>query len=130
MAVAVGVFAGCTPAIGFHGWVAVGAATILRLNRLYAFVGSRVSAFFILPFIIIAEIQSSHYVRTHTWVALSWQHASEEGFALFGDWILGTFLVGIPLAIVLGVLAYAWGMRRASAKAGQALAESSTIARK
>lgn len=122
-AVAVGVFAGCTPAVMFHGWVAVGVATLLRLNRLYAFLGSRVSAFFIFPFIVLAEIQSSHFLRTRTWLALTWKNAVEEGATLLGDWLLGTILVGTPLAVLFGFSAY-WLARRREIRRAAAAAES------
>ncbi|HSQ63792.1 MAG TPA: DUF2062 domain-containing protein, partial [Polyangiaceae bacterium] len=70
-AVGLGVFAGCTPALGLHGWIAVGAATLFRLNRLYAFLGSRVSSVFVLPWIVLCEVQLAHRVRTGSFLALT-----------------------------------------------------------
>jgi uncharacterized protein (DUF2062 family) len=105
-AVAVGVFVGCTPAIGFHGWIAVGLATLLRLNRLWAFLGSRVCTFFILPWIALAEVQLAHRIRAGRWVALTVDTALHEAPGLLVDWLAGAVLVGGVLAALLGAAAY------------------------
>lgn len=42
--VGVGLFCGCTPFLGLHMWIALGLASPFRLNRLWAFLGSRVSS--------------------------------------------------------------------------------------
>ena len=102
-----GVFAGCTPAVGFHGWIAVGLATLLRLNRLWAFVGSRVCTFVILPWIALAEVQVAHRLRTGAWVALSVKTVMHEAPGLLADWLLGAAIVGSAIAASLGALAYA-----------------------
>ena len=65
-AVAIGAFAGCTPAIGFHGGLALALATLFKKNRLFAWLGSRISNMVFLPFIVIAEVQVAHYARTGT----------------------------------------------------------------
>jgi uncharacterized protein (DUF2062 family) len=110
--VALGVFAGCTPFIGAHAGIALVAATLCRVNRLWAVIGSRVSFFLILPWIILAEIETSHRLRTGAWAPLS----AEEAFANKGewllDWCLGTFPVGLTLAAILGTVAYGLARRR------------------
>jgi uncharacterized protein (DUF2062 family) len=105
-AVAVGVFAGCTPAIGFHGWIAVGLATLLRLNRLWAFLGSRVSTFFILPWIALAEVELAHRIRVGRWAALTVDTVLHEAPGLLVDWLAGALAVGGALAALLGTVAY------------------------
>jgi uncharacterized protein (DUF2062 family) len=103
--VAVGVFAGCTPFVGAHAGIALVAATVLRLNRLWAFLGSRISFFAILPWIVFAEIQTGHHLRTGEWAVFSrsaFAHAEEWLF----DWCLGSVPVGAALALVVGGLAY------------------------
>lgn len=114
-AVGVGVFAGCTPAIGFHGALAIAMATMFRLNRLFAFLGSRVSAFFIMPWIIMAEVEVAHRIRTGAWVAIDRKTAVERAAELLVDWLLGTIPVGGTLAVVLGTLAYVIARSRRSA---------------
>lgn len=106
LAIGLGVFVGCTPAMGVHGWVAVGLATVFRLNRLFAFIGSRVSNIFVLPWIVLAELQLAHRLRTGEFLQLTAAEALKQGPALLVDWCIGTVPVGLALAIVLGVVAY------------------------
>lgn len=105
-AVALGVFAGCTPAVGAHGWVALGLATLFRKNRLFCWIGSRVSNFVILPWIVIAEVQLSHRLRTGGFVELHESDALEKAPTLILDWILGSLPVGIALAALVGGLSF------------------------
>jgi uncharacterized protein (DUF2062 family) len=116
-AVAVGVFVGCTPALGMHGGIAVASATILRLNRLWAFIGSRTSAFFVLPLITYAEVEIAHHLRTGAWVTLDREHVIDQAKELLLDWFLGTIPVGGALALALGFMAYAFARRRARSQA-------------
>jgi uncharacterized protein (DUF2062 family) len=109
-AIALGVFAGCTPAVGVHGWVALGLATLFRKNRLFCWIGSRISNFLILPWIVIAEVQLSHRLRTGSFVELHESDALEKAPALILDWILGSIPVGIALGALLGILAF-YGFR-------------------
>lgn len=111
-AVFLGVFAGCTPAVGIHGWVAVGLATLFRKNRLWAWIGSRISNMVFLPFITIAEVQISHRIRVGAWVELDREHALEQAGSLLLDWCLGTIPVGVVLGGLLGAVAYLWQKRR------------------
>ncbi len=113
-AVFLGVFAGCSPALGAHGWLAIGLATVFRRNRLYALLGSRVSNFVVLPFIVLAEVQASRYLRTGSFAQLSREHVLDEAPGLLLDWGLGSLLVGAGLGLVLGLLAYAWSSRKAA----------------
>jgi uncharacterized protein (DUF2062 family) len=111
-AVAIGAFAGCTPAMGFHGPLAVALATFFKKNRLFAWLGSRLSNVFILPFIVFAEVQIAHRLRTGAWAELDRKHVIKEAPSLFLDWCLGTIPVGLFLAAVLGLCAAAWARRR------------------
>lgn len=104
--VAVGVFAGCTPFIGLHFWIALAVATLLRLNRLWAALASRISSTPLLLVVTFAEIELAHRLRAGEWVALSRHEAFARGRELFADWLLGAALVGSTLAIVLGFVAY------------------------
>ena len=104
--IAVGVFAGCTPFLGLHMWIALALATVLRLNRLWAFVGSRISFTPIFAFITFGEIESAHRLRAGAWLRLSPHDALEHGKELLGDWLVGTVLVGGALAATLGFVAY------------------------
>lgn len=113
-AVFIGAFAGCTPAIGVHGGLAVGLATLFRKNRLFAWLGSRISNMVFLPFIAYAEVQVAHRIREGTWVdmTLDREHALSQAGELLLDWCLGTIPVGAVLGFLTGMLGYAWARRR------------------
>ncbi|HXN30316.1 MAG TPA: DUF2062 domain-containing protein [Polyangiaceae bacterium] len=104
--VAVGVFSGCTPLLGLHLWIALALATLLRLNRLWAVLGSRISFTPLFAGITFCEIESAHRLRAGAWVPLSPDNAVTHGKELLGDWLLGTVLLGSALAAVVGVSAY------------------------
>ena len=111
-AVAIGAFAGCTPAVGFHGWIAVGLATLFRKNRLFAWLGARISNMVMLPFIALAEVQVSHRARTGAWMDIDRRHILDQAPSLLLDWCLGTIPVGLAIGLVLGLLTYAVARRR------------------
>lgn len=120
-AVFLGVFAGCTPAVGFHGWVAVFMATLFRRNRLYAWLGSRISNFVLMPFIVLAEIQCSRLLRTGKLAPISREHVLEQAPELLLDWGLGSVVVGTLLGALFGGLAAWWAHRRARREAAASL---------
>lgn len=129
LAVAVGVFAGCTPAVGVHGPLALGLATAFKLNRLWAWLGSRVSNFITLPFVVYAEVQLAHRVRSGAYLDITRQaievRMRDDAMGLIAslllDWMLGMIPVGGGLALVFGLLSFAvfWlRERRKNAKLG------------
>lgn len=111
-AVFMGVFVGCTPAIGFHGGIAVALATVFRLSRLWALIASRISNFLCLPWIVLAEVQVAHRARTGEWAPLDVRTAVDHAGELLVDWCIGTIPVGAALASIFGALAYALAKRR------------------
>jgi uncharacterized protein (DUF2062 family) len=113
-AVFIGAFAGCTPAVGIHGAIAIGLATLFRKNRLFAWLGSRISNMVFLPFIAYAEVQVAHRIRRGTWVEMTVDRdrALEQAGQLLLDWCLGTIPVGIVIGTLVGLLGYAWAKRR------------------
>lgn len=118
--VALGVFAGCTPAIGIHGWVALGFATLFKKNRLFAWLGSRISNFLILPWIVIAEVQLAHRVRTGSYASITKDNVLAKAGSLLVDWALGSIPVGLLLAAIIGAAAYQvfrWRDRRRQTQA-------------
>jgi len=115
-AVAIGAFAGCTPAVGVHGPVAMGLATLARKNRLFAWLGSRISNMLMLPFIALAEVQISHRIRTGAFVDLTRENILDQAPHLLLDWCLGMFPVGGAFGLVMGLGAYALAHRRDARK--------------
>jgi uncharacterized protein (DUF2062 family) len=113
LSVGVGVFCGCTPFVGLHMWIALAAATVLRLNRLWSFVGSRVSFSVVYLWLTFTEIELAHRLRFGAWAPLAPRDALGHGRELIGDWFLGCVLVGLPLAVALGLATYLAMRRRA-----------------
>ncbi|MGH7285833.1 MAG: DUF2062 domain-containing protein, partial [Polyangiaceae bacterium] len=105
IAVALGVFVGCSPAVGFHAAIALGVATLFRLNRIWCFLGSRISSIVILPWIVMAEVELAHYAREGSWLHLSRDELVAQRHRLMLDWILGWFPVGIATGLFFGLLA-------------------------
>jgi uncharacterized protein (DUF2062 family) len=110
--VALGVFAGCTPFLGLHMWIALALATLFRVNRLWAFVGSRVSSNVFFAWIAFGEIELAHRLRLGAWAPLVPSEALKHGRQLLVDWFLGSALIGAALGAALGGLAYAAARRR------------------
>jgi uncharacterized protein (DUF2062 family) len=106
--VAVGVFSACTPLLGLHTWMALAAATLLRLNRLWAVLGSRMPMFIWIAF---CEIQVAHRLRSGAWASLAPSDVTSHGRQLLTDWIAGTVIVGGVLAAATGLVAYALARR-------------------
>jgi uncharacterized protein (DUF2062 family) len=115
-AVGMGAFVGCTPAVGIRPWLAIGLATLLRKNRLFAYLGSHTSNILFMPFIALAEVQLSHRARTGVWVDIDRDHILEQAPTLLLDWCLGTIPVGLILGLLLGLLAYALARHRDTRK--------------
>jgi uncharacterized protein len=110
--VGLGVFAGCTPLLGFHMWIALGLATLFRVNRLWAFVGSRVSSNVLFAWIAFAEIELAHRLRAGAWAPVAPAEALAHGRELLGDWFIGSALVGGALSVLFGAAAYGAMHRR------------------
>lgn len=111
-AVAIGAFAGCTPAVGLHGPLALALATLLKKNRLFAWLGSRISNMVFFPFIAIAEVQVSHRLRTGQWASLDREHVLDQAGALLLDWCLGTVPVGAAIGLAMGLASWSFAHRR------------------
>jgi uncharacterized protein (DUF2062 family) len=109
--VGIGVFCGCTPFIGLHMWLALGLTTALRLNRLWAFLGSRISSNVILAWLAFSEIELAHRARTGEWMPMKPEDVLVHGWQLFGDWLFGSLFVGAVLATLLGLLTYGLARR-------------------
>jgi uncharacterized protein (DUF2062 family) len=111
LSVGVGAFIACTPLVGFHIWLALGLATILKLNRLWAMIGSRLSTTPVFLVTTFAEIQLAHHLRTGGWIAMSVRQALARGPELVLDWALGSVIVGAVVATIAGLVAAALARR-------------------
>ena len=121
LSVAVGAFSACTPFLGLHMWIALGLATVFRLNRLWAFLASRISIVPVYLWISFCEIELGHRLRAGEWLHVSAREALSRSKELSTDWAAGTALVGGFLAAALGLAAYACARRWSAARAAPAL---------
>jgi uncharacterized protein (DUF2062 family) len=105
-AVGVGAFVAFTPFVGFHLGIAFALATLFKLSRLWAMLGSRLSAAPILVGMAFVQIQAAHRLRTGAWVPLTIRIVMNRAPELLLDWSLGCILVGAPVAAIAGWAAY------------------------
>lgn len=106
LAVGVGALAGSSPLVGLHALVAVGIASLTRLNRVAAFAGSNVSIGPMMPLLFAAELAIGSRLLG---IALptTWPHSPTEAFsgAAKALWI-GWLFVGTASAALLGGITY------------------------
>jgi uncharacterized protein (DUF2062 family) len=111
LAVAVGALVGSSPLLGLHALVALALASLFRLNRVGAFVGSNVSLGPLLPLWAAAEIGlGAKLLGRASWSPdhLRWNTAFT---AAAGAWWLGWLFVGPVLGAATGGLTW-WLARR------------------
>jgi len=113
IAVGIGVYVGVSPFFGFHTIFVIGLAWIFRLNKVAIVLGTQISnPFFALP-IIWVSIQLGTWLRVGQWSRIELSQMDMSTFkalywnwdtvgALFLDWLLGSVIVGIVLAALLG----------------------------
>jgi len=109
--VGIGAFCACTPFVGFHLWMAIALATVLRLNRLWAMIGSRLSTTPVFLVTTFTEIQLAHRLRTGDWVPLTLHDALAHGPQLAVDWAIGSLIIGALVATLAGTVAAALARR-------------------
>jgi len=111
LSVAVGAFSACTPFLGFHLGIAVALATLLRLNRPWAMIGSRATFGPVYVAVTFSEVELAHRLRTGQWAPIELHGALAHARELAIDWAVGTFIVGIPFSALLGLAAWAIARR-------------------
>jgi uncharacterized protein (DUF2062 family) len=107
-AVACGLVACCSPMLGFHCFIALGLATLFRVNRLWAAVASQASIFGLLRApIVFAEIEIGHYARVRSWAPLELSTIVTRAPSLMLDWVLGSIPFCLVIAALGGAVTYA-----------------------
>ncbi len=107
VAVAAGLFACCSPLLGFHCFIALALATLFRVNRLWAAVASQASIFGILrPPIVFVEIELGHHLRVGSWAPLDLATIVQRAPSLMLDWAIGSLPFGLTIAALGGVVTY------------------------
>jgi len=114
IAVAIGTFCCFAPILWLHLATALLLASVLKVNRLWSAAASQLPSLFGLlraP-ILFVEIEAGHLVRTGAFIDLTPREALKGAAHMVFDWLFGSVLVGVVLALVLGTSAWAWARRR------------------
>ena len=113
VAVGVGVLACFSPLPWSHVPLALLFSSTLRVNRVWAVLGSQVPSLFGLlraP-IMFAEIELAHRLRTGEWAVLDVRDALAEAPRLVLDLCVGAGLVGSTLGLLAGAASYLYARR-------------------
>lgn len=108
VAVGVGVFVGCTPFYGFHLALSYAVAKLLRVSRLTVYLAANISNPFVLPALVLAEVQVGALLLRGEYRALSVQAMRATDPWSFGlDVLAGAVVVGATLGGVAAGVTYA-----------------------
>ena len=107
--VATGVLIGCTPFLGFQVLLAIGMATVFKLNRIAVVLGTQVSTPPITPLLLFANAQVGAILLHRHWLPISLESVRDAPKArwvldLFLELLTGGLVVGGVLALGLGAL--------------------------
>jgi glycosyltransferase involved in cell wall biosynthesis len=108
ISVTLGVFVGVLPIWGFQMLVAFGVAYLLKLNKFVTIAASNISIPPMLPFIVLLSYitgglitgSSNHVVNYSSRMSLGWIKAN------LIQYLVGSIIFGILLALVLGTITY------------------------
>lgn len=107
-AMAVGVFLGCTPFYGFHWALCLLAGGLLGLNRLQVYAAANLSNPLLAPLLVFAEVQAGAWLRRgHAWPLERGAFANLDPWMFGGDLLVGSLAVGLVLALLAGLAAFA-----------------------
>jgi uncharacterized protein (DUF2062 family)/SAM-dependent methyltransferase len=127
-AVALGSFIGCTPIYGTHLLLCLPLARLFRLNRLLTYLAAHINNPLTAPWLLALSYGLGHRFFEGTWPPLSFRKIIEQGALAFGrDLLVGSVLLGLLLAPVLGLLAYVIARRRERDPAWSALVEATAL---
>jgi uncharacterized protein (DUF2062 family) len=113
VAVGAGVLACFAPVPWTHVPLALLFSTVLRVNRVWAVLGSQIPSLFGLlraP-IMFAEIEAAHRLRTGEWAELQIDHVLSDAPRLLLDLFVGAGLLGACAGFLSGVSAYVYARR-------------------
>lgn len=102
LSVAVGLAVGVTPLYGLHLWVVLAICLPLRLDAALAYLAANISLPFMIPLILLGEVELGSLVRTGHALALTPSEAKARAAGeLAKEVIVGTMVLS-PLLAVLG----------------------------
>jgi uncharacterized protein (DUF2062 family) len=107
-AVGLGIFVGCSPLIGLHLGLCVAIGLLFGLNRLKLYLAANLVNPLVLPFVLLAEVQSGSWLRRGHGYPLSLEAVRSADLWHFGaDLVIGSLVVGGALGLLVGALTYA-----------------------
>lgn len=113
LAVGVGLFIGCTPFYGLHLALSYVAARLLRVSRITVYLAANISNPFLLPLLVLAEVQAGAWILRGRMHALSVATIRTLDPWSFGrDLLVGALAVGTLLGALGMALTYAALRRR------------------
>jgi uncharacterized protein (DUF2062 family) len=111
-AVAVGVFIGCTPFYGFHLALCILFSRLFRLNLGLTYLAAHVSLPGVWPLLVLAQLEIGRRLQGESYVDVKISDLEHLSLRTAGaDLLLGSTVVGIILAALLGGLTF-WAARR------------------
>jgi uncharacterized protein (DUF2062 family)/SAM-dependent methyltransferase len=123
-AVGLGVLIGCSPFYGFHLALCILFARIFRLNLLLTYLAAHISLPGLWPLLVLAEIQVGRRLRGAPSLSVHLADLTRESPWRYGaDLLLGSTVVGVVLALGLGLATYQIAKRRRKAPEIYALVE-------
>ena len=121
-AVALGLYIGASPFIGFHLALSMLLGRFLGLNRLLIYAAANISNPFFAPLLYASEIQVGAWLRTgHMYSPSTLERIRLGGLAL--DVLIGSVVVGLSLALMGLLLTYAIVQARGQAPAVRRLVD-------
>ncbi len=104
-AVAVGVLIGCSPFYGLHLALCLLFSRLLRLNPGLTYLAAHVSLPGLWPFLVLAELEVGRRLRGQSYLQIHVADIRRIGLGQVGiDLLLGSAVIGVVLAVVLGWL--------------------------
>lgn len=124
VAVGVGVFIGCTPFYGFHLALSYAVARLLRVSRVTVYLAANISNPFLLPLLVLAEVQVGAWLlRGRTHVLSVATIGTLDPWSFGRDLVVGAAVVGAVLGAMAMTLTYTALRRRRRPDAFGALTE-------
>jgi uncharacterized protein (DUF2062 family)/SAM-dependent methyltransferase len=116
--VALGLAIGVTPLYGLHLWIVIAICLPLRLDAALAYLAANISLPFVIPFILLTEVELGSLARTGHMLALTASEAKARALReLATEVVVGTAIFSPTLALVGGALTWGIAARARATKA-------------